>query len=225
MEKLNEKQFRQLISGIIKEALGELLDPVAYPNIAQPDFEDSVPMVKPNKTPFATNDINEKLRRSIFNIMTNFEGQHKEYSIGEIAKSVAERYNVSYDEAYKVARKCLQSRKAKGEADFCVPDEELAAGGSDIEPITKVVAESVKSVLADYKRRESDKQESLKRTVIDELRTYLYEMISGDSIEFPSNDNAATVTTKLYWTPEELRVLTQLYSDVESLAEKYKYDY
>lgn len=168
MKKINEKKLRKLI----RESMEEMLNPIAYPGIAQPDFEDSVPIVKPNNRVMATNDINEKLRRTIFNIMSDFEGQHKEYSIGSIAKDVAERYKVSYEKAYKVAEKCLKSRKAKGEADFCVPDGEAAAGGyreiaegecckeftckpkkgeskyaKKMDAIDKIVAESVKKIL------------------------------------------------------------------------------
>ena len=86
--------------------------------------------------------------------------------------------------------------------------------------LRKIVKESVQSVLADYERRESDDQESLKSSVVDELRMFLYQMISGESFNFQNRDNSATITTKLYWTTKELQILKQIYSTVEKLAQK-----
>ena len=88
--------------------------------------------------------------------------------------------------------------------------------------IMRIVNESVRSVLSDYENRESNKQEALKESVLSELRLYLYEMISGESFTFPGEDNNGTVTTKLYWEPEELEMLKHFYSSIEKLVIKYQ---
>ena len=87
--------------------------------------------------------------------------------------------------------------------------------------LRKIVSESVQSVLGNYDGRESDDQESLKGSVINELRMFLYQMISGESFTFPNRDNTGNVTTNLYWKPDELQTLKQVYSSIEKLAMKY----
>jgi ribosomal protein S21 len=78
----------------------------------------------------------QKIRRSIFNIMANFEGRHTDYSIEDISKDVSSRFKIPYDDVYKIAVNCLISRIRSGEADFCtseIPQDMMKSLHEDFE--------------------------------------------------------------------------------------------
>ena len=149
------KISKNKLLNLISEAVGEHINQLAYPEKAH-DPGDSLPFPSKQK-PYERRKepILQKLRRSIFNAMSNSEGIGREYSIEDISKDISSRYGVPYDEVYDVAVKCLKSRIASGEADYCVSelppkkkDSQLRVYKKvDESALQKIVAESVKKAL------------------------------------------------------------------------------